>query len=445
VKRTPGYVICATITVTVLSIFLFRHLDALNVSFTNFAIAYSLMFGYMALNIFASLAAKPHVADPKFAYSTLSVDVFMPIFNEDPYFIAAGLDSMTRQTRRPQKIWVVDDGSENEPLDDIQVRTAIRNARVLGIDVATHRQDNRGKRHAQAYGFERSSADIFVTVDSDTVLKDDALEELTFAFSNPETQAVGGLAAGQNHKQSLLTRTIELGFVMAFLSGRLAEGYFGAVRVNCGILAAYRGDVVRDNLARYLGQRWLGQPVNIGDDRVLTIFARERGRTDFQATAVAYSALPTSMSHLIRQRLRWARSWYWGTLWLLRRPIRTPDFWFTALQVTGMISYLIAIGFAIVGTATGQIHLRLLGYTFVASVLIGAMSTLRYVNAGRPDESVFSRVLTWLLSPLSSLLYMFLLVPLYWYAGLFLRPKGWGTRRVVEVTLRRQEEAEIAA
>jgi hyaluronan synthase len=443
-RRTPGYAICATLTVALLSYFLLRHLSALNLSRTNFAIAYALMFGYMALNILASFAAKPHVADPTFDYSSLTVDVFMPIYNEDPQFIAAGLTSMTTQTRAPQRIWVVDDGSANDPLNDLQVRAAVKTARDRGIGVLTHRQENKGKRHAQAYGFERSDADIYVTVDSDTVLKSDALEELLYAFSNPATQSVGGLAAGQNHKESLLTRTIELGFVMAFLSGRLAEGYFGAVRVNCGILAAYRGDVVRDNLFRYLGQRWLGQVVSIGDDRVLTIFARERGRTDFQATAVAYSALPTKMSHLVRQRLRWARSWYWGTLWLLRRPIRTPDFWFTTLQITGMISYVIAIGFAIIGTASAEIHPRFLGYTFVVSVVIGAMSTMRYVSAGRPDDSALSRMVTWLLSPLSSLLYMFVLVPLYWYAGLFLRPKGWGTRRVIEVMLRRQEEAEAA-
>lgn len=434
-RRDWKYIVIASVTFALVTYFMVRHLIDLNVSLTNFAIAYTLMFAYLGLTIFASLAATPHLADPSFRYDLLTVDVIVPVYNEDPDLLAAGIDSMPIQTRRPNAVWIIDDGSENSPLTAASVLASIERCRLAGIAVHVHRQENRGKRHAQVHAFERSTADIYVTVDSDTILDRNAVAELLYPFSKPTTMSVGGTAVGQNHKTNLLTRVVELGFVMAFLSGRLAEGYFGAVRVNCGIIAAYRAEVARENIFRYLTQTWLGQPVTIGDDRVLTIFALERGKAEFQANAIAYSALPIKMSHLVRQRLRWARSFQWGTVWLFRRPVRSPEFWFTVLQILGMVSFVLALLMAVVGTLSGDINPRLLASTVLMSIIIGATSTLRYVTVGRPDESTFSRFVTWLLSPLSSLLYMFVLIPLYWIAAVAPKPKGWGTRKVVEVGL----------
>ena len=63
------------------------------------------------------------------------------------------------------------------------------------------RQDNAGKREAQARAFQRSTADILVTVDSDTYLRPDTLAKLIIPFSKPETMSVGGMAYGQNYTQ----------------------------------------------------------------------------------------------------------------------------------------------------------------------------------------------------------------------------------------------------
>ena len=250
--------------------------------------------------------------------------------------------------------------------------------------------------------------------------------------------SVGGLAYGQNYRRSLLTRAIDVGFVMSFIQGRLAEGYFGSVRVNCGILAAYRGEVVRPNMHRYLNQRFLGSPVRAGDDRALTFFAKERGRTEFQAEAIAYSALPENIGHLTRQRMRWSRSWCWGTLWLLRRPVRSADFLFTITQLLGIMTYGVSLFIAVVGAVTGAISIDLMIQTLVTATLIGMMSHLRYVAVARQDESLRSRLFTWLISPLTSMLNLILFLPLYYIAMSRPRPaRIWGTRKTVEVGLHR--------
>lgn len=447
-KRTPGFILVSIISLGMMTMLLINHLSYA-VKFTNLAVCYTLMFIHLALKMVASLAAVPHKAQPGVDLDALTVDVVVPIYNEDPDLLAAGVTAMSRQDRKPRALWLVDDGSQRDGvpfpvLEEPVVREAIAVARSAGIDVVCRRQDNKGKREAQSVAFAESDADIFVTTDSDTYLQQDALALMLIPFSRPEVMSVGGTAYGQNVARNILTRALDLGFVMSFLQGRVAEGYFGAVRVNCGILAAYRGDVVRPNLGRFLNQRFMGVPVRAGDDRALTFFAKERGRTEFQPLAIAYSALPENLSHLARQRMRWARSWCWGTLWLLRRPIRSADFLFTATQCLGILAYGIAMTIGLLGAVSGAISVDLLIWSVLVAVGIGYVAHLRYVLVARREQPVWQRLLTWLTSPLTSMLYLALLLPLYYRALAQPAPRAWGTRQRVEVGLHKPATAATA-
>ncbi|MGI4893727.1 MAG: glycosyltransferase [Janthinobacterium lividum] len=439
-RRTPSLVVYSMLSLAFMTLVMANHLQYV-VKFTNLAVCYTFMFLHLVVKTTASLAAPHHTVRPGSDLDSLRVDIVVPVYNEDPRLLAAGVRSFAAQQRLPRAVWLVDDGSlrNGEPfhvLVEPEVVLAIGELRSRGVVVHEMRQLNSGKREAQAAAFARSDAEVFITVDSDTVLRPDTVQKIVIPFSDPRTTSVGGVAYGQNHTRSLLTRTIEMGFVMSFIQSRLAEGAFGSVRVNCGILAAYRGDVVRENLHRFLGQRFLGVPVRAGDDRCLTFFAKERGRTEFQPEAIAYSALPESLGHLLRQRMRWARSWCWGTLWLLRRPVFSADFLFTMTQALGFVMYVISLTVGLAGTITGAISASLLLNTLLTAVGIGMVSHFRYVVVARQDESLRSRLLTWMLSPLSSLLYLFLLQPLYLIAIVRPRPQqNWGTRKVVEVSL----------
>jgi cellulose synthase/poly-beta-1,6-N-acetylglucosamine synthase-like glycosyltransferase len=440
VKYGPWYTIYATVSFGLAAYLLSGHLFYAS-KLTNLALCHTLMWSHLALKMAASLRARPHTVAPGSDLDSLRVDVVVPIYNEDPALLAAGIRSMIRQTRLPRAVWLVDDGSRHgdQPfyiLQDPVVVEAAADLEVAGVQVVKARQENRGKRHAQSVAFTRSDADIFVTVDSDTVLKDDAVEKLLIPFSRPATMSVGGTACGQNYQKSLFTRVLESGFVMSFIQGRMAEGSFGSVRVNCGILAAYRGDVVRDNMDRFLNQYFLHRPVTAGDDRALTLFAKERGRTEFQPEAVAYSALPVSVGHLVRQRLRWCRSFCWGTIWLLRRPITSADFWFTFTQVLALVMFGISMSSSVIGTFTGSTSPALLTESIYTATAIGLVSHFRYVLMARPGESVWQRMLTWWVSPLQTFLSLFILMPLYFVAIVTPRPqRTWGTRAKVEVGL----------
>src|SRR5262249_45363353 len=143
----------------------------------------------------------------------------------------------------------------------------------------TRLPENVGKRDALATGFRADTdADIFLCVDSDTVLDRDAIAAGLRPFTDERTTGVAGFVSAQNWSRNVLTRLIDLRYVAAFLAERAAYSFFGAVLCCCGSLAFYRADVVRANLDDFVDQRFLGRVATYGDDRRLTNYALRSGR-----------------------------------------------------------------------------------------------------------------------------------------------------------------------
>jgi hyaluronan synthase len=151
-NRTPAFILVSTFTLVALTYVMLNHLQYVT-KFTNLAVLYTIMFIHLAVKTLASLAAKPHVAAPGFDLDSMTVDIVVPIYNEDPKLLAAGINSFADQKRRPQTVWLVDDGSkkDGEPfqvLQDAVVLAAIAKAEASGISVECIRQENSGKREA---------------------------------------------------------------------------------------------------------------------------------------------------------------------------------------------------------------------------------------------------------------------------------------------------------
>jgi hyaluronan synthase len=290
-----------------------------------------------------------------------------------------------------------------------------------------------GKRHSQALAFDADpGADIFVTVDSDTVLDVNALREGVAPFSRTDTTSVAGLLLSLNQGKNLLTRLIDLSFVMSFLNGRASWSRLGSVVVNCGGLALYRADVVRKYREEYLTQTVWGRRVASGDDRMMTCFALLEGRTVIQERCVGYTLLPEKVWHLTRQRVRWWRSFFWGGGWLLKTfPLDKPAWWLVWWQFTSFIMYTFVLPVMVFDHRSAGIRFVLPFIAYVAA--LSYIRSVRYLSLRRPDQSFRSQLLTFALAPLSTVLNVYLCTMLQ-YAGLatFLKT-GWGTRQNVEV------------
>jgi hyaluronan synthase len=366
------------------------------------------------------------------ALSHLRVAIVVPIYNEDPAYFARCIASFTRQTRLPDAVWLVDDGSPDDRCLQL-AREYARASHPFEVHVV-RATENGGKRHAQAYAFRDASADIWLTCDSDTILAPEAIEEGLKPFSDRRVAAVAGMTIGQNWRRNLLTRMQDIEFVNGFLIGRAAASRFGSVIVTSGALAFYRSKVVAEHLDDYLAETFLGRKVRAGDDRRLTQYALLHGRVVFQQTAIAYTALPERFRHFVRQRLRWSSSFYRGTVWTAQNlSMKRAAYWLVALQ-------LVELAFVVVTLVTLALtwsHVALvamLAYLTYMTVLAYVRS-IRYLTFGRVDMSMRDKVTSVALAPLISLMYTFVLHPVRIWALAKVCDSGWGGRKQVEVSI----------
>jgi hyaluronan synthase len=359
----------------------------------------------------------------------LHVAVLLPVYNEDPGYLRLGLESMLAQTRRPSSVHVVDDGSTHGDYAEVRAWWT-QAAKVAGITATWQRTPNSGKRHAQAAAVQASpDADVYVTVDSDSCLAPNALEEILLPLARARVQSVAGIVLATNHRANLLTRITDLWFVSGQLTDRSALSATGSVLVNSGPLAAYRADVVRDNLDSYLNERFMGRPVMFSDDSLLTLYALLRGRTVQQPSAVVFTALPERASHFARMYMRWMRGSTIRSVWRFRYlPLTGWAYWahllrwFQVALSTAVLGWLLVVEPALNGRTPPASFL-------VVPFLIGWAQALRYLSVARSDEHFGGRLVTWLLMPLAVVGSWTVLRAMRWYGMATCARTGWGTRQ----------------
>ncbi len=363
--------------------------------------------------------------------------VVVPFYNEDPTLLGNCVRSvMAAAGDHVDAVHVIDDGSSDPVLHEV-VRSALATAPDGVVTHLTVHDVNLGKREALARAVEREpDADVFVTIDSDTVLDPDSIDNLLAAFDDPDVTAATGLVLALNHDRNLLTRLIDLRYANAFLVERAAYSRMGSVLCACGSLAGYRGDVMRDHLDDFVNQTFLGQPAVFGDDRRMTNYALQHGKAVFQSSARAQTAVPERFGHYVRQQVRWNKSFFRESLWAVANlPGRSAAPWLSMFELVSWMTFTVLLVTAVVVAPfrTGQA----VAGTFLVYVSVMAwVRSLRYMELRRERLSSWQQASVFLLSPIYGLVTLVFLLPLRLYSLMTLRQARWGTRSAgVEVAL----------
>ena len=365
---------------------------------------------------------------------SLRLTIVMPMHNEDPEFAVAAVMSMLAQSRPPNHLHVIDDDSTDGGAAADAVAAALRRNADPSAWTLTRLRENLGKRAALAVGFRFDvAADIFLCVDSDTVLDPRAIEAGLRPFSDPRTSGVAGFVSAHNWSRNVLTRLIDLRYVSAFLAERAAYSFFGAVLCCCGSLAFYRADVVRANLEDFLDQRFLGRVATYGDDRRLTNYALRSGRVVLCASARASTAVPERFGHYVRQQVRWNKSFIRESLWVLGTfPLSANAFWLTLCEVFTWIVVTALFVFTLAIWPLTNSNRALL--PFVAFIALAAYArNAVYLHDNRRSLRPRDRIAIFALAPLYGVLHLVVLSPLRFWSIATLRRTRWGTRQRVEV------------
>lgn len=234
--------------------------------------------------------------------------VIVPAYNEGKQ-VWATLMSLSEGDYPKEKLQLlaIDDGSKDDTWYWMKEAK-----KVLGDRLSIYQQpENKGKRHALYRGFQLGKGEVFVTVDSDSIVAKDTLRNLVSPFVvNDKCGAVAGnIRVLNNEKKALLPKMLDVSFVLSFEFVRSAESSLESVLCTPGALAAYRSEAVFKVLPEWINQTFMGQPSDIGEDRAMTNMILKQGyHVLFQRNAYAYTNVPEKYKGLYKMFIRWGRS-----------------------------------------------------------------------------------------------------------------------------------------
>jgi cellulose synthase/poly-beta-1,6-N-acetylglucosamine synthase-like glycosyltransferase len=330
-----------------------------------------------------------------------SISLIAPAYNTEA-LIVANAHSLLASDYEPLEVIIVDDGSEDgttaalarafdlvelpvgdrlsiptEPISRIHVSRSDPRLRVV-------EKANGGRSDAINAGFNIAQNELVAIVDADTLLERDALQRIgeVFAVDPDDVIAVGGtirIANGALIEDNAVTsprvstsgieasQTAE--YLRGFLGGRIAWSRLNGLLIISGAFGVFRRDLLRATGG--LSKETLGEDMEL----VMRLHhqlrpASPRTRISYAADATAWTEIPTSLSALRGQRIRWHVGLF-DNLRLHRRMIGRRRF--------GAVG-LFALPYTIVFEVLGPL-LQVAGYAILAVLIVLDQVSWWYVAA----------------------------------------------------------------
>ena len=318
-----------------------------------------------------------------------AVSVIIPAYNEGS-LVRKAIDSVTHSDYPRHKLQViaVDDGSSDDTWEHIRAA-----ASEAPIKVITLRQPfNKGKRHALFAGFQRATGEVWVTVDSDSVIEPDALRNgVVPLVQDKRIGLVAGNVRVLNRNDSVFTRFLKVSFILSFTFSRAYQTQIRGLLTTPGALSIYRASAVKPVLEKWMSQTFLGVPCLTGEDRSMTNLICAQGyHSFFQSTAVVWAKMPTTYQGMAKMFLRWARSNIretWVLLSYLFKPFRSEYLWGFRINSVLIASTLVIPYFLIVHSYYLLLTnpFWLFRYTIMIAIMSVPMAAIYYRNERDSD------------------------------------------------------------
>lgn len=233
--------------------------------------------------------------------------VIVPAYNEGE-LVYKTLVSLVESDYPAEKLQIIsiDDGSQDDTWQWMN-----KAKQELGNRISIYQQpENKGKRHALYRGFNLGMGDVFITVDSDSIVKKDTLRIMASPFVvNEECGAVAGNVLVLNREKAIIPRMLNVSFAFSFEFIRSAQSALGSVLCTPGALSAYRREAVFNCREAWINQTFMGQVSKIGEDRAMTNMILKQGyKVFFQRKAYVYTNIPERYKNLSKMFIRWERS-----------------------------------------------------------------------------------------------------------------------------------------
>ncbi len=221
------------------------------------------------------------------------VSIIIPALNAERT-IKHTVESLLETTYKRKEIIVVDDGSTDRTYEILYPYAR------AGLIKLFRKKERGGKAAALNLGVRMSRGEIIIPVDSDTIVKRDAIDRVIAHMANEQVGAVSCNIKVRNYRDSLLTRLQYCEYMQTIQVGRRFLSLTRTLTIVAGAFGAYRKQIVES-----MGS-W---DPGIGDDSDMTLKTRKtRRRVIFAPDAIAYTGAPTTLRKFFRQRRRWEKN-----------------------------------------------------------------------------------------------------------------------------------------
>lgn len=225
-----------------------------------------------------------------------SVSVLVPAWNEEVGIVKT-VRSVLNTGYPDLQVVVVNDGSTDGTHDEVtrflaeHDRSSLRNPSIEYL-----RLPNGGKARALNRALVHATGEIIITVDADSVMDADAIDNLVKHFDDPSVGGVAGNVVVAN-RETPIAWIQQMEYLYGFFFKR-SDSVFNSVYIMGGAAAAYRREVLQE----------IGgfDPSIITEDIEMSTRILSRGhKTRYASDAVVYTEAPSSVGGLCNQRLRW--------------------------------------------------------------------------------------------------------------------------------------------
>jgi cellulose synthase/poly-beta-1,6-N-acetylglucosamine synthase-like glycosyltransferase len=332
------------------------------------AVVFVIMTVSLAFYQDPAVVARARIAAGDIQMKDSLISCIVAVHNEEE-LVTECIVSMLSQTYSNTEVIVVDDAST-----DGTVGVLRKLSQRYGFSL-TELPVNRGKKGALAAGLWVSKGSIIAFADSDTVWKRDALAYAAPIFVNdPDVGAVSGHCRALNSNVNFFTKAQDTWYEGQFSVRKAFESVFGAVTCVSGPLALFRRSAIYNFMPAWQADQFLGQEFRFATDRTLTAyvlggtflgprvlpkftdspFSTPRyplrdWKVVYSKSARAWTNVPATFRGMIKQQIRWKKSF-------IRNIFVTGRFYWRRPFLPALFYYIHVI-FALLGPFVAARHL----------------------------------------------------------------------------------------
>lgn len=303
----------------------------------------------------------------------------------------------------------------------ISIMDRIMNKRIVLISKA-----HSGKRDSMYIGFKLSILEknmynnnleaIFCT-DSDTVLKEDSINEMIKNMNNEMVGGVVGNLSIHNRYDSSISFMSKVRYWFAFNLERAYQSFNGCVLCVSGPIGMYRLRSIELVIDRWRDQMFLGKKCTYGDDRHLSnLILSLKDKILYTDKAYGETETPHSIYKFYKQQVRWSKSSFREFFWSISNIDKQNIFMSVDLIYTLMYPFIV-MGYMMYLLWYGSLFQ--LGVYLNIVVIIGIIKSLYCVVVSGIYENVFY--------VLYCINYVSIVFPARLWGLLSIRDISWGT------------------